>query len=431
MTLYKKELGRVTKSFIFLLMAVAMAAFLYSQGVLPPDSTLAKPEPGAADYGMKASDDPALIMPEAVASLNNQYAANRYTTYPNGYLKNVKLNQADRDKMGAILNELSLGDTQPGNKGEQGTSAGQDYSVQIGEDGLMANDAGQFEVSASYGEAPGAAPGAVTLNPSVTWERFSELMLQADKLLGGGSDFSTTYLSHRFGQIPVTYEEALADYGLCVEKDRLSGTHARLFSDYAGFLMGLLPVIPAVFLFMRDRKNIASMVYTRQVSSLGLVLSRYGALMTAVMLPILAIGAVLTAFHAVEYGIGNIDLLAYFKYALGWLLPTAMASCAVGMFFTILTGSPVAIAIQLVWWFVDTMGGNGSYIYVGFSPLQLMPRHNSLGETQAFLDYLPQLIQNRIFITLIAAVLVAASVLVLHVKRKGWPDVTFIKHSKV
>lgn len=383
MTLYRKELGRILKSLIFLLTAVGIVLFAYSQGVLPPYSVIAKPEPGAASYGTKASGDPALIMPEAAESLFVQYSENQYITYPNGFSKYVKLNQADREKMGEIIAQLSVD------------------SVSF-----------QFDLD-------------------ITWERFSEIMVQVDDLLGGGSDFSETWISHRFGQIPVTYEEALADYELTVSYDQLTGAHARLFSDYMGIILGLLPVFPAVFLCLRDRKNIVPMLHTRRISSAHFVLARFLALITAVMIPVLIMSAVLTGIHAADYGLGNIDIFAYFKYAFFWILPTAMATTAVGLFFTTLTNTPIAIAAQLLWWFVDTMGGSGTYSFIGVRSLQLIPRHNSLGETEAYIEYLPNLIQNRIWITLMAVLLVVLTAFVFSAKRRGLLHVPVFKRGKI
>jgi len=427
MTLYRKELGRVLKSLIFLLAAAGIVLFAYTQGVFPPHSTITKPEPGAASYGTKASGDPALIMPEAAESLFVQYSVNQYTTYPSGFLKYVKLNQADRVKMGEIIAELSV-DVIPDDVQEPGdVPAANDGTLQIDGDSLQSNADGSFQIITPEGEMP----IDFAFNPDMTWERFSELMAQADAMLGGGSDFSETWMNHRFGQIPVTYEEALADYELTVSHDKMTGAHARLFSDYMGIILGLLPVFPAVFLCLSDRKNIASMLYTRRISSTRFILARFLALVTAVMIPVLIMCAVLTGIHVADYGLGNIDILAYFKYAFFWMLPTAMASTAVGLFFTTLTNTPVAIAIQLLWWFVDTLGGNGVYSFLGVRTLQVIPRHNALGKTQAYLDYLPDLIQNRIWIALIAVLLVAFTVFVFSAKRRGLLHVSVFKRSKV
>ncbi len=430
MTVYKKELARVLKSLVFLLTAFGIVVFIYSQGVFPPSGSIAKPEPGMQNYGMKASSDPKLIMPEAADSLFREYSANEYTTYPHGFIKNVRLGQSDKEKMSGIIAQLSI-DTPSEAKESGGIPPSDCDSVSIAGDHLQQNADGSFQIMMPDDVAAPAGLTGFVFNANITWERFYGLMQQADELLGGGSDYSETWISHRFGHIAVTYEEALADYKLAITSDRYSGAHARLFSDYAGIILALLPVFPAAFLCLKDRRSIAPMLYTRRVSSSRLIISRYLALVTATMLPIFLMGAVLTIIHGAEYGFSNIDLFAYVKYMLLWLLPTAMASTAIGFFFTTLTGTPIAVAVQLVWWFVDTMGGSSAYSFFGTRLLQLIPRHNALGETGAYLDYLPNLIQNRICIALIAIALVALTVAIFSMKRRGFLHAPVHKHRKM
>ena len=295
---------------------------------------------------------------------------------------------------------------------------------------LLVNKDDSFQIIVSDMETL-AEPTDFQFNPEITWERFKVLMAQADKLLGGGSNFSETWMSHRFGKIPITYEEALSDYELIISYDKLTGTHARLFSDYMGIILGLLPVFPAVFLCMGDKKNISPMLYTRRISSGQFILVRFLALVTATMLPILLISTVLTYIHALDYGLENIDVFAYFKYAFFWLLPTVIVAISVGLFFTTLTNTPLAIAIQVIWWFTDLHGGNRMYSYFGVQPLQLIPRHNELGNVEAYMNYLPSLIQNRIYIALIAILLVAGTVYVFSAKRRGLLYVPIFKSSKI
>lgn len=429
MTLYRKELGRILKSLIFLFMVAGIILFAYTQGVFPPDSTVTKPVPNG-NYGMKPSNDPSLIMPEAAENLFAQYSANKYITYPNGFYKVVKLKEADRIKMAEIVAELSINKISDTLQ-ESGVNVyTENNGIQISEGSLRPNEDGSFQIIMPDREAP-AEPTDFQFNPDITWEHFRGLMAQADKLIGGGSDFSETWMSRRFGQVPVTYEEALTDYELVVSHDKLTGAYARLFSDYMGIILGLLPVFPAVFLCLCDRKSISPMLYTRRISSAQFILIRFFALATSTMLPIILMSAVLTGIYAADYGLVNIDVFAYFKYAFFWIFPTAMAAISVGIFFTTLTNTPVAIAIQLIWWFTDMLGGNGTYLFFGVRPLQLIPRHNGLGSVEAYMDYLPSLIQNRIRIVLIAALLVVGTICVFSAKRRGLLYVPMFKRSKI
>jgi hypothetical protein len=419
--------------------------FARTQEVLPNDSKITKPAPGSPyGYGSKQSYDPALIMPPAAEHLFNHYSQNRYTTYPTGFYKVVKLNQTKRRKMGGILAELSTGgmpDIQQaqGETADIGIAGGitadaRGLTLEMSGGAIVQNEDGSFQIVAQETAVPDRGAFNVSsfqLNPDITWERFSELMKQADKLLGGGSDYSEMWMTHRFGFIPLTYEEALADYELTVSRDRISGAYARLFTDYMTIILGLLPVFPAVFFCLADRRTITPVLYTRRISSARFVLTRFLALSAATILPVLLMGAALTVKAAADYGAANIDVPAYIKYAFFWSFPTALASIAVGMFFTTLTNTPIAIALQLGWWFADFMAVNGEFSYYGARRLQLMPRHNGFGRTGAYLDYLPALIQNRIIITCIAVLLVILTIFVFNAKRKGSLDVSVFKRGGV
>lgn len=433
MTLYKKELIRILKSLIFLIVAAGIVIFTVSQGVLPPNSIAQKPQPGQQSYGMTKSEDPQLIMPEATKSLFAQFSANSYVTYPNGFYKAIKLNQADNQKMQTVINSLG---TQSDSSEKSQSSASENQS-----DGLSIKINGS-EGKLEYTDGDGLQitipqNNQITdfkLNPNITWSYFCELMKQADDILGGGSDFSEQWISHRFGQIPITYEQALADYEMIVDSDKITGAHARLFSDYVGIISALLPVFISVFILMRDRKNVAPMLYTRKVSSLKLTTARFCAALTACMLPILIMGVILTFMHIKAYPNADIDLFAYLKYSLFWIMPTVMLSISVGMFFTVLTNTPIAIGVQLLWWFYDTMiqGSQGAYNFLGVNSLfTLVPRHNSFGNTKAFLDYLPKLIQNRIAIAILALALVLLTALIFNIKRRGMLNVSMFSRNKI
>jgi len=433
MAQYRIELGRILKSTVYLLMVVGIVWFAYTQDIIKPDSTVKKPEPNGF-YGMKPSNDPSLIMPEAAESLFNQYSENKYITYPNGFYKVVRINQEKRKKMAEIIAELSLNKmTENRQKSSKNVDTGND-GIKISGGNLKLNENGKFQIiipDMEDREVP-EDPADFKFNPEITWERFIDLMAQADKLLGGGSDFSEKWMAHRFGQIPVTYEEALEDYELIFTHDKVTGAYARLFSDYMGIILGLLPVFPAVYLCMCDKRNISSILYTRRISSGRFILARFSALATATMLPILLLGVVLTFMHAADYGLDKIDVFAYFKYTFFWMFPTAIAAISVGLFFATLTNTPVAIAIQLIWWFTDLLGGSGIYSFFGVRPLQLIPRHNGLGKVKVYMDYLPGLVQNRIQIMLIAIFLLVGTIYVFSAKRRGTLYVPILfKRSKI
>ena len=89
-----------------------------------------------------------------------------------------------------------------------------------------------------------------------------------------------------------------------------------------------------------------------------------------------------------------------------------MISVAIGMFFTELTGTPIAVIVQGVWWFIDiNMGINK--LEGAHTLFELTPRHNALGKMQTFLNELTTLAVNRLFIAGVALLLVITSVILI------------------
>ncbi len=71
------------------------------------------------------------------------------------------------------------------------------------------------------------------------------LKAKIDDILGGGSSYSADNLIG-FGTVPISYEEALYQYNLAVNEDKITGGYVRLFSDYAvTILLSVLPVFLA------------------------------------------------------------------------------------------------------------------------------------------------------------------------------------------
>ena len=129
---------------------------------------------------------------------------------------------------------------------------------------------------------------------------------------------------------------------------------------------------------------------------------------------------IMPAWQSVYYG--NVlgaspDPLAYVKYTLGWLLPEILVVTALGFFVTELTGGPLAILIQGFWWLASLFSNTNSL--VGGVGWNLMPRFNSSQDTAVWLEVFPQMVKNRLFYTVLALMLAAATVWVYHLKRKG------------
>lgn len=418
--LFLKELKKVVASITFIVFIVATIAFLASQDVMNfSDMQLTPPQQGM-DYGTQKKEVPELIMPAAFASLYNEFMENNYMAYPIGFYKNVKLNDKEQERMAEIISALSgisvndllssTGRTVTQDKIEITLDGVQNYTEQ--EDGSVIVDENNNNASERTDNIK------VALRDGISYEAFKEYMQQADDLIGGGSRYCEDYLLD-FSYVPVTFEEAQEQYNLAANTDHFTGVFARLFCDYCGFTMSILPVFIAVAMCIKDRRaRMDCLIYPRKISSFGLVFARYFAILAAVILPTIFLAYISNISMWGLYDGLALDYLAPLKYVAGWLMPSAMIAIAVGMLFTELTGTPIAIAIQGIWWFVDI---NASVARLdGYQSLfQLIPRHNSYGNTQIFIDNFNTLVTNRVLYAGAALILVFITVIIYEQKRRG------------
>lgn len=379
-----KELKKVICSVSYLLFVAILFLGLYSQGVFHfGDRAVEEPRPGQ-NYGVRNEEIPEVIMPAALESLWQEYTQNVYTTYPIGFYKTVRLNDAEKEEMVQILARLT------GLEKEKILEAGEDIPA---------------------------------LKEGFSYTEFKECMDAADKLLGGGSDYVLDALIG-FGTKDITYEEAKVEYQLVRDKDRFTGGYARLFCDYAGVMvLSVLPVFLAVVLCLKDRRaKMTELIYSRSISSGKIIWVRYAAILAAVMLPVI----LLSYYSNMEvwglYRGMKLDYLAALKYDLGWLMPTVMVTVSLGMFLTELTGTPIAAAVQCLWWFVDINAGYKS-VQSSYALLRLAPRHNA-GENSRFritdfLENFNRLAQNRLLMAGLALLLVCLTVCVYEWRRRG------------
>lgn len=414
-----KEIKKTVLSITFVVFIVALLVLPISQDVLSfSDKIIAAPQQGE-NYGVQQKEVPELIMPAAFSSLYKEFTENEYIAYPIGFYKNVKLNDNDRKEMAEILSTLSgvsaddlLGydvssDTQDKIEinldGEQNYIEQEDGSIIIGKDDEISEMKGDIEV---------------TLSEEISYEEFKVCMKRADDLIGGGSNYSENNLLN-YSYVEITYEEAVENYNLIASKDKFTGAYVRLFCDYVGIILSILPVFIAVAVCLKDRRaKMNELIYARKTSSFKLILSRYFSIIIAVMIPTIVLTYISNSSVWGQYNGIALDYLAPLKYAMGWLMPSVMISASIGMFFTEFTGTPIAIAIQGLWWFIDLNAGVSRLRGV-HNLFELTPRHNSLGNTQIFLEEFNILTTNRLIIAGVALLFVAATVFVYEQKRRG------------
>ena len=229
-----KECRQTAKSLIYWLIVLVLIFVFTTQ--LGEMDIRTEPQKGQADYGYKTSTDEADIMKSTLGALVQEYMRGSYTTYPIGFYKSVTLNEKEEQQIGEIVRETT------------GIS-GPEEAEEIVESWYEAQRAAAGDSQEIMMNNLEIAPAA-----GLSYDRFTELMDQADAILGGGSSYGETYRSSN-AQVPKTYDDAITEYRELTEKDRLTGGYARLFSDYMGIFSGLLPVFLAVTRGLRDRRS--------------------------------------------------------------------------------------------------------------------------------------------------------------------------------
>lgn len=400
-TLFKKECRMLWKSLIFWLYILAVALFFFSQmGTITFEP---KPQPEQeGSYGMKLSDKPEDQIQGALGNLAESYFHNSFTTAPIGFNKHVNLNDSEKQKVETILEEMTglpIEDLQ------------KDFDAWEEEQKVEMPDGSSVIKAGNY-----------TLKPKggLTYETFLKEMKEVCKILGPGSDFTAEAIKNS-AVVEMTYEDALEEYHNLLEKDGLTGGYARLFCDYMGIILAILPVFVAVTREIRDKRaQMKELIYTRKASSFTILFSRYAALCFSMFVPVLLLTCH-PLMECVSFGKGidvDLHMSAFVVYSLGWLLPTILVVTALGMFFTELTGTAAGGLVQAAWWFLSLFSGEET-MHGGQYGMNLIPRHNTEMNYVGFHDQFSQLLLNRIFYVVLALALVTGAAMIFEARRKG------------
>ena len=439
MKLYLKECKKITASIIFYLFiailifswfqnfrGVTQTEINWANGIPPADIGFERPllsKPSEKDdyFGSKVSEDnPEAIMTGVTRALLSEYEANSYATYPLGYYKAITLSGDEQKQVLGILCEIT-GLTEEELKNLPGDYFPAVTGTIISFDAMNVDKDGNLNMEMGSGTDTKSEDNKYAHFVSqVTYEHFKELMRKMEAIIGEkGSQYSPEMMITYFGMSEMTYEEALEEYNQTINQDKVTGGFARLFCDYMGLALGLYPVFLVVIIWMKDRmSNATELIYSRNISSTKLVLSRYLAGITMVLIPVLLL-SLESLVPLISFGAKNgiqIDCFAYIKYIVWWLLPEVMVVCAIGMFFTLLTDSPIAIVLQFLWWMVD----KGATGLSGDTKLTtLMIRHNTLRGYETIQEGLQIICMNRLLMAGIGILFVVLSIWVLTSKRKG------------
>lgn len=416
--LFLKECRKTLFSLTFLIYIIALIAFYITQ--FSPDSKdkLSPPAQGLEDYGTVAEEVPEILMPAAAEGLLTEYLRGYYTAYPIGFCKKVKLSEKKKTQMAEIITEIT-GIT------KQELDSFSDFDE--GGMTMMPDGNGGYMPVVKETTLPD-----INIPDNMPYKHFRELMQKADKIIGGGSEYSNDNIVSNFSRIPRTYDDALKDYNDIIEKDKITGAYARLFCDYMGIIVSILPVFAAASLTNFDRKSrMEQLIYSRKISSSRLVFTRFAALVTILFIPVIILSFTASFSVMKLYPDINTDFFAVPKMAVFWLLPNILFSSALGMIFTETFSLLIAVFVQGVLWFGSVMSNMG--LTGNISRFTLVCRHNSLYDRNSFIECYNKFIFNRISYTLISLLIIILTSWIYSMKRKGDFNVihkNFIRKSK-
>ena len=357
--LFLKECKKIICSLIFVLYTAALI-IMYASQLGTEREPVVKPQAGQEDYGMVEREVPEILMPAAIESLKREYESESYIAYPFLLYKEVKLNEADTEKIAEVIAKLSV---------------------------------------------------------DMPYDEFRELMRQADKIIGGGSKYCDEFIVGNFSMVPETYEEALKDYEETIEEGNIGESYTRLYCDYLGITLAILPVFLCAFLWQLDRKSqMEELIYSRKLSSFKIVGIRYLALVSCMMIPV-----ILTFLHIMAGVIGlypgqDIGISKAIGIGALWLIPEIMIVAGVGILISETVSPLPAIFVQGIWWYTCLVKNQ---LTGSITKWTLIVRHNNLGKTELFRKQFADFLFNRTAYAVLALICLGLTVFVYEKKRKG------------
>lgn len=397
-TMFLKECRQILRSMVYYIYVVVFVMFLTSQLSGELTEQMEQPQPGQEGYGMTNSREESDIMEKTLAGLVMETYHNSYACYPMGFYKGVTLNEEELARIKSIVEDCT------GKEWEQIINDMEKHYSQYERNTMD----GAIQAQISYSVVPGE---------DLSYGQFCGNMEKVCKILGAGSSYSKESLSAGVS-VPMTYEQAVKEYKDLCTKDRLTGATARLFCDYAGIVLSVLPIFLGVTRCLRDKRaQVSQVVYAHKISAFFIIASRYLANVCMAFLPV-----VLTAFvmqmpyqyHAKTMGIVP-DVLAFLKYSVVWLLPELMIVLAISFFITELTENVISIFIQVFWAIASLFSAAGLQ---GNFAFHLIARWNALGNTAEFWGQRQELLVNRGCYFSLSLAVVAMTIVIYEKKRR-------------
>lgn len=399
--LFFKECKQVLRSLVYFIYVVVFVLFITGQMSSERAMGLQAPVPGQSDYGTAVTTDETLIMEGTLAGLVEDIYYNSWVTYPLGFYKAVTLTDREMEQAEAILERCT----------------GKTSEVLVEE---MKRHFGGYDQSNVEEMEAAQESYKVSVKEGLSYGEFEAAMEEICGLVGKKSDYEKSRYEHSI-RVPQTYEMAKEEFDVLCEKDHVTRAYMRLFCDYAGIVLAVLPIFVGVSRALRDRRAKAQeVVFSKPASGMRIIVSRYLANLVMLCIPVFVTAFLLQQpflYKAQTLGIRG-DGLAFLTVPGAWLVPEIMVVLALSFLITELTDRILAVFVQVAWAIGSLFGAD---VLVGDFGMRLIARWNTLGQTTLFYSMEKEFLLNRCYYFLLAVVCVVLTVIVYERKRGGNP----------
>lgn len=396
--LFLKECRQVLKSLVYYIYVVVFVLFMTSQMSSEGYENLQEPVPGQAYYGETVTKDETLIMEGTLANLVEDVYHNSFATYPLGFYKGVTLTDSEAEQAEDILERCT----------------GKSFKVLVEE---MIGHFSQHNQSSMEEVLEAQTSYKVSVKEGFTYAEFEAAMKEICSLVGKGSSYEKEKYENGI-YVPMTYEQAKEEFDALCETDRLTRGFMRLFCDYAGIVLAILPIFIGVSRVLRDKRaKVQQVIFSKPSSGALIVISRYLANLVMLCVPVIVTAFLLQQpyyYKAQTFGIKG-DALAFLTVPGVWLLPEIMTVLALSFLITEFTDTILAVFIQVAWGIGSLFGAAA---LVGDFGMRLVARWNTLGKTVLFTSLEKSFLVNRGYYFLLAVVCVILTVIVYEKKRR-------------
>lgn len=253
--------------------------------------------------------------------------------------------------------------------------------------------------------------------PEVTFSDMEKMINRFDKEMGGGTVFSEKYRDMMYSRNK-TYDEAIDDFNEIITKDKLTNAAGRLFADYMGITAGFFPVFLAAFIMSRDKRSKSwEVINSKNVSSAAYLWAKVGSVIILVSTVYLILSIHPTiVYYKLSNNFGyDIELFAFFKYTIIWVIPTVIFVCSLSVLISVVTGKGIISLVgQFVLWLITIGQLSGAYGLNAF-----VIRFNQFGGYDQYLEWKSQITLNRVFYIILSFVIIYVTTLVFEYKRAG------------